>query len=432
MSEEFSFNTVAQSNPHGGVDVIFIHGLSGDPLATWTSKESKEKDGEYWPKWLFGDIPALNVYTLGYPSSIFAKWARKEMTLFERAQATLEYLAGYEFGSRPIVLITHSLGGLLAKQIIRTGADSDDAGWKAIAESCQYVIFLATPHTGSSLASALDLVIPNFKSESVDLLVSMNGQLDELNKAYRILAPKLHITTTAYYEKFKTKNATIIVEQPDADPGVAGTNPIPVDADHISICKPANRNSPVYVSVRKRVGDFAKMVQAKPQAPAPSIPQAGHPVALLDAFKDQWLKDKAAGTTGSPAKGRATRRDAIVGTWTGRQAQPLGPAGQPIDYIVSLSIARDGDQTKGTFHFVYSNDGVVLVDESLPFEGEFTYERFLLLNYSDQVTGKLQFGCLLLELGDDGKTLSGVDVGFGYTTKQISTAKCLLTKEGAH
>ncbi|WP_024511858.1 hypothetical protein [Bradyrhizobium sp. ARR65] len=94
------------------------------------------------------------------------------MSLHERAKSTLELLAGYSFGARPIVFICHSLGGLLVKQMMRTAAESRDASWTSIDESCVGVFFLATPHTGSSLADLLKAFAGRFASVHVEKLTT--------------------------------------------------------------------------------------------------------------------------------------------------------------------------------------------------------------------------------------------------------------------
>jgi hypothetical protein len=37
------------------LDVLFIHGLTGDPFETWTAGPGKE----YWPKWLCETFPEV-------------------------------------------------------------------------------------------------------------------------------------------------------------------------------------------------------------------------------------------------------------------------------------------------------------------------------------------------------------------------------------
>src|SRR6185312_15717218 len=79
------------------LDVLFLHGLTGTPEETWRSA-----DGTFWPKWLCDDLPGVSVYMLGYPASMFGKWAKKEMDLHERAASMLEHLAAHGIGKRPV------------------------------------------------------------------------------------------------------------------------------------------------------------------------------------------------------------------------------------------------------------------------------------------------------------------------------------------
>jgi hypothetical protein len=44
-----------------------------------------------------------------------------------------------------------------------------------------------------------------------------------------------------------------IVDAKSADPGVNATIPIPIDADHLNICKPSGRNSVIYLSITPTV-----------------------------------------------------------------------------------------------------------------------------------------------------------------------------------
>jgi len=250
----FTFELIAGGS--GSFDVIFIHGLSGDPKGTWTCAAAPDPADAYWPQWIAQDLKTANVYALGYPAELFAKWIEESMSLYERAKAVLEYLAGEGFGSRPIAMIAHSLGGLLAKQIIRTGLESEDGDWQKIANSIKFVAFLATPHSGSSLASVLGFVATKFVSKHIETLKAGNTQLDELNQSYRVLAGKQGIATTAYYEMFKTKGTHVVTKE-SADPGVGGVNPIPMDADHATICKPIDRNAPIYRSVLRHLRKFA-------------------------------------------------------------------------------------------------------------------------------------------------------------------------------
>jgi predicted alpha/beta hydrolase family esterase len=251
LTQEIHFAAITARD--GCADVIFVHGLTGEAVGTWTSQGATEPEGEYWPKWLSTDLPNLSFYTLGYPASIFAQWAKKEMALYERAKNSLELLAGYDFGKRPIIFICHSLGGLLTKQLLRTAKESVDAGWQRIADSCVGILFLATPHTGSSLAKLLKAFSGPFSSTHIDKLLKDSSELDELNESFRAFCYRRQIDVFSYYEKYKTLQAAIIVDKASADPGVNGMGPVPVDANHVDISKPSSRHSFVYLSVFRRL-----------------------------------------------------------------------------------------------------------------------------------------------------------------------------------
>src|SRR5271156_4078957 len=126
------------------LDVLFIHGLTGDSFDTWTT----EVDKQYWLTWICEYLPTISIYTLGYPAGVLEKWARREMNLHERANNILEQLASKGIGDRPIAIVTHSLGGIIAKEILRTSNECSDRGWRRIAENTRLTVFMATPHTG--------------------------------------------------------------------------------------------------------------------------------------------------------------------------------------------------------------------------------------------------------------------------------------------
>jgi len=249
MTESLSFTKVCGVD-EPLLDVLFVHGITGDPKDTWVSG----KTNEYWPTWLCTDLPGVAVYSLGYPASLFEKWAKKEMDLFERAGNALEYMAAKGIGNRPLAFIAHSLGGLLVKQIIRKSCDAEDEHWKQVCQATRLVVFLATPHSGSSLASVLKTALPRFSSRHIDLLSNDLGILTDINQHYRSFANgRADVSTVAYYEKYKTAASVLVVSKESSDPGVAGTTPVAMDKDHVTICKPRDKEDLVYLGIRRHL-----------------------------------------------------------------------------------------------------------------------------------------------------------------------------------
>lgn len=230
------------------IDIVFVHGLSGDARSTW---DCGGDDG-FWPQWLIEDIGPCDLYCLGYGAAIFEKWAKKEMDMFERAENVLEQFAGKGLGRRPLVFVTHSLGGILAKMILRASSDADDEDWAAVSTATKLVIFLSTPHIGASIANIVDAV-PG-ASKHIKLLANDTGMLEDLNKAYRkFCAENNDHVTKVYYEKHPTYKAILVVSRESADPGIPGANPVAVDRDHISICKPKDREDVVYRGIKRHI-----------------------------------------------------------------------------------------------------------------------------------------------------------------------------------
>ena len=227
-------------------DVIFVHGLTGDHLATWTSPTNQF----FWPQYLGEDLKRVAVYTLGYPASVFTSWVRNKMNLFERASNVLEHFAGVGIGQKPIVFVTHSLGGILVKMILRKSYEATDNDWHRVVDATRLVVFLSTPHTGSALAKVF-ASLPR-SSSYVDLVANKSGFLSDLNEHYRVLVNnQTELSTAVYYEVYPIKGI-VIVPKESADPGV-GVTPVPLDCDHRSICKPESVDDIVYLGVKRHI-----------------------------------------------------------------------------------------------------------------------------------------------------------------------------------
>ena len=242
------------------LDVVFVHGLGGDPIATWRSGTDENSS---WPHWLdleFGT--QIGVWSLGYAAAP-SKWqsipffggkepdAGAAMSLPRRAENALDRLVGAGIGQRPLCFITHSLGGLLVKSILRRSADSQFAPERLqVVEQCRGVLFLATPHHGSRLADLAAAIKVYLPSVSTLDLKDNDDHLMDLYEWYRSYAPSHHILTRSYYENKETKAVVIVVPRSSADPGGTGDTarvPTPLDRDHLEISKPRSRDDQAYI-----------------------------------------------------------------------------------------------------------------------------------------------------------------------------------------
>lgn len=236
-------------NPSRRGDVIFVHGLGGSARGTWHPKE-KQNDDNFWPKWLGEDFPDVGIWSLGYEVEPF-KWKGNSMPLADRATNILDLLDSYEIGERPLIFITHSFGGLLVKQMLRSARDFGK--WQAIASHTRGIVFLSTPHSGSDIASWIRHIGGILQTTvSVEELEAHHSRLRELNLLYRNDDQLRKIPMRVYCETLPTKGI-LVVNQTSADPGINGVIPVPMPCDHISICKMKDRNNQIYRQVKRLI-----------------------------------------------------------------------------------------------------------------------------------------------------------------------------------
>jgi hypothetical protein len=243
--------------------IIFVHGLGGHAYDTWRRAPN---DGSFWPLWLAEDVVGVTVYTLAYEAPP-SNWLGTAMPLQDRAVNVLECLLDMpELTEAPVIFICHSLGGLIVKQILLDLHQQKDRRHEAAAllECVVEVIFLATPHTGSRQASLLDRFrFLAWPSSITKMLVANDPSLRAVNVGYRGLAEERGnvLRHLIFYETGGTQ-AGLIVEEASADPGLPGRPPLSIDADHVSIAKPADRSSLLYRRTRGRLWEILGRLEA--------------------------------------------------------------------------------------------------------------------------------------------------------------------------
>lgn len=257
-------------------DVVFIHGLMGDPFETWRHGEAENKS---WPHWLANDFQDIGVWTLEY-AALPSHWLMDadgdrahSMPIMRRATEVLQLLSLKLGKRRPLVLVCHSLGGLLAKEVIRQSSDSLDDESKSICERTAAVMFLATPHQGAGMArvaSKLSMLLR--ASENIRDLEAHSPQLANLYDWYRQHSPRLGIATSTFFENEYTKGVWL-VNSTTANPGV-GPAPVPLDADHIEIAKPREPDALVCLRLNQIIGGILERVDVR--MPASMTAQASH------------------------------------------------------------------------------------------------------------------------------------------------------------
>ncbi|KAK7961899.1 uncharacterized protein PG986_002724 [Apiospora aurea] len=179
------------------VDIVFVHGIQGHPVRTWTAarpctpnheqadddakpkkdniirrlvrgrKTSEIALGEsgsrsqnvatlsgsacYWPKDLLPvDLPRASILTWGYDSMVTKGFkSADKSSLFTHAKNFLFALGRAAVPSRPIIFIAHSLGGIMVKEMLAHSDASENDKHQDIIASTIAILFFGTPHRGS-------------------------------------------------------------------------------------------------------------------------------------------------------------------------------------------------------------------------------------------------------------------------------------------
>jgi hypothetical protein len=246
-------------------DVIFVHGMGGDPFSTWAPTE----EGGHWGKWLAQRRKDLRIWTLGYPASP-SFWTGNAMPLQDRAVSVLALLKADGIGKQPICFITHSLGGLLVKQLLQVAINGGTDEYTKLGTAVCGVVFLSSPHTGSDVASVIHKLSGLLRTTPViEDLRDDGALLRTLNSWYIQNVEALGIKNKVFFEMRDTMGVRVVDEN-SAAMNVKGTIPIPVDANHAEICKPISKDAPVYKIIREFLDEtLPGEIISEPEPPNP-------------------------------------------------------------------------------------------------------------------------------------------------------------------
>ncbi|MGH6812946.1 MAG: esterase/lipase family protein, partial [Methylocella sp.] len=287
-------------HPEGGVsprlNAVFVHGLGGGWDTTWVHKHDKnnlfrpwhhkhdendkhdkndesgenDKNDFFWPLELARDlnVKGLAVYSIGYPAETFALFSHSGWPIPQSADAVLDRLISdpaLNASGAPIVFVCHSLGGLVVKKLIHTAQlDREfDSRKRAFLDRIVGVVFLATPHGGSGLATVVSHVLG--AQDSTRELKAHDLHLEDLSVSYRscVAADGARIRHLVYYETEKT-DGKLVVDATSADPGITGVRPVAIGRNHSEICKPPGPTDQVYQGVLA----FLQEAALAPRSPA--------------------------------------------------------------------------------------------------------------------------------------------------------------------
>lgn len=164
----------------------------------------------------------------------------------------------------PIVLIGHSMGGLVIKKTYMLA--KHDATYETLAKRFHTIYFLATPHRGSNLAKLLNNILQIAYSPRAYVadLERSSVAIQSINDEFRQCSADLDLWSFYETQKLDVRFFSCLVVDPDsATLGYREEKQMPMNADHRSICKFETPKDPNYVILRNSlastVNDISKL-----------------------------------------------------------------------------------------------------------------------------------------------------------------------------
>jgi len=210
---------------YGLNSIVAIHGLDGHREASWTANNDKLWLRDFLPQ----HVPSTRILTYGYDAYTVTS---STQTLNSHAENFLARLAAFRMCSdtpkRPIIFIAHNLGGIILKHALIKASHSHKghmANHKAIAVSTYGILFLGTPHQGTTMMTnpadqLLKLESLSTRTNNILLkhLASNSEWLQQLLSDYNAINAKF--CTKCFYEilptVFPDQSSQIIVPKSSA------------------------------------------------------------------------------------------------------------------------------------------------------------------------------------------------------------------------
>ncbi len=250
-------------NQHSEKVIIFVHGLFGDSVQTWSNGSS------YWPDLIVKDhtFDGFDVFVYQYPTSINATLTPDELAGDMRVVLKSNGVSDRQ----KLIFISHSMGGVVTRDYLLKNQD--------VAKRTIPLQFCGTPTDGSFWA-ALGTALLNhalFLSQPQLEKLKAGVQHDYLGDQIRNWGDaNLNIPSYCAYETRDTFFGVRVVEFESATHLCSHFNA--VDSNHIEMVKPKDEESRPYMIFK---ANFLQTLANQAELP---------PIPKTDSLVHGWLK----------------------------------------------------------------------------------------------------------------------------------------------
>jgi pimeloyl-ACP methyl ester carboxylesterase len=218
---------------HANGTIIFVHGIFGDRISTWTNA----KTSAYFPSLVAKDptFDHWNIYVAQYPTPKLDPSLSIDQ-LADNLRSDLE--SSGIFPGQDLIFVSHSMGGIVTRAFLTRYRD--------YVPSVRFLYFFSTPTLGADVA--------NWGKLTVELLGQKNSQLKDLERitsdSYLLtrlsdwLAAKFPFPSYCAYETKDTLGIRVV--DPGSATALATERVDPIDEDHIAIVQPKDPEARAY------------------------------------------------------------------------------------------------------------------------------------------------------------------------------------------
>jgi pimeloyl-ACP methyl ester carboxylesterase len=238
--------------------VVFVHGVFGDALATWTSPRT----GAYWPDLVAKDT-SLNRFAVAvaqYHTPMFSEASTIEGIAESISQDLRDRGIYREF--RRVFFVTHSMGGLIMRRAL--SKLNQPSTVHLLDERVGVIFFISTPSSGATLAELGRWISQNPQLQDmrpINLNTFLKGLDNDWEDTLREIRDVRGKTTPRVYCAYETKSMGGFIIVPfSAMRTRCDENAKDFPRDHSEIVKPENYADDMYLWVRARLLGINKIV----------------------------------------------------------------------------------------------------------------------------------------------------------------------------
>ena len=219
--QNYGVNVLYEGSPEASVDIVFVHGLTGNAYNTWLYKDKGIK--MHWPSELLKqDLPDARIMSFGYDADIVNLWNPKShSSLTGHAEnmvgALIRKRERTNTEDRKILFVGHSLGGLVIEHALSHSRKSVEKFLRKIEQFTVGIVFLGVPHCGADLGAweSFGTQLANIvKRPNQDLL----GVLKPGSEMLRLVENEFHKILRLRKDKGSEISITCFYEELDVRP----------------------------------------------------------------------------------------------------------------------------------------------------------------------------------------------------------------------